>query len=71
MSCQMWFTVYLRLVGNHAIYTKSLTSELFHDNCTKCCLTGIKGSFNNYVDRILLPCVDSFYTLSMDKNKHF
>ena len=52
MSCQ---TVYLRLVGNHAIYTKSLTSELFHDNCTKCCLTGIKGSFNNYVDRIL-PC---------------
>ena len=35
-----------------------------------------KGSFNNYVDRILpfltpSPCVDSFYTLSVDKNRHF
>ena len=36
----------------------------------------IVGSFNNYVDRILTffdppPCVDSFYTLSVDKNRHF
>ena len=36
-----------------------------------------KGAFNNYVDRILplfdplSPCVDSFYTLSVDKNRHF
>ena len=35
-----------------------------------------KGSFNNYVDRILPffdppPCVDSFYTLSVGKNRHF
>ena len=35
-----------------------------------------KGAFNNYVDRILPlfdppPCVDSFYTLIVDKNKHF
>ena len=36
-----------------------------------------KGSFNNYVDRILpffdplSPCVDGFYTLSVDKNRHF
>ena len=35
-----------------------------------------KGAFNNYVDRFchfLLPplCVDSFYTLSVDKNRHF
>ena len=36
------------------------------------------GAFNNYVDRILPffdpnppPCVDSFYTLSGDKNRHF
>ena len=35
------------------------------------------GEFNNYVDRILLffdprpPCVDSFYTLSVNKNRHF
>ena len=34
------------------------------------------GSFNIYVDRILPffdpppPCVDSFYTLSVDKNRH-
>ena len=41
------------------------------------------GAFNNYVDRILpmfdpppppppppYPCVDSFYTLSVDKNRH-
>ena len=37
----------------------------------------LMGAFNNYVDRILrfltppLPCVDSFYTLSVDKNRHF
>ena len=38
----------------------------------------IKGSFNKYVDRILpffdpppLPYVDTFYTLSVDKNRHF
>ena len=35
-----------------------------------------KGAFNNNVDRILTffdptPCVDSFYTLSMDKNSQF
>ena len=34
-----------------------------------------KGAFNNYVDRILPfwppPCVDSFFTLSVDENKHF
>ena len=36
-----------------------------------------KGSFNNYVDRILPffdpppPCLDSFHTLSLDKNQHF
>ena len=35
-----------------------------------------KGSFNNYVDTILLffdppPCVDSFYTLNVDKNRDF
>ena len=34
------------------------------------------GSFINYVDRILPffappPCVDSFNTLSVDKNRHF
>jgi hypothetical protein len=35
-----------------------------------------KGAFNNYVDRILPlfdpphPYVDSFYTLSVDKNRH-
>ena len=34
-----------------------------------------KGAFNNFVDRILPfftppPCVDSFYTLSVDKNRH-
>ena len=36
-----------------------------------------KGAFNNYVERILSffdpppPCVNSFYTLSVDKNRHF
>ena len=37
----------------------------------------LKGAFNNYVDRIL-PffdppplCVDSFHTLSVDKNRYF
>ena len=36
-----------------------------------------KGAFNNYMDKILPffdpnpPCVDSFYTLSVDKNRHF
>ena len=35
-----------------------------------------KGSFNNYMDRILpffdlSPCVDIFYALSVDKNRHF
>ena len=33
------------------------------------------GAFNNYVDRFLpfftLPCVDSFYTLSVDKQTYF
>ena len=35
---------------------------------------GHYGSFNNYEDIILppcTPCVVSFYTLSVDKNKHF
>ena len=35
----------------------------------------LKGAFNNYVDRILpfyaSSCVDSFYTLTVDKNRHF
>ena len=36
-----------------------------------------QGAFNNYVDIILPffdpppPCVDSFHTLSVDKNRHF
>ena len=35
-----------------------------------------QGAFNNYVDRILPffappPCVDNFYTLSVDKSRHF
>ena len=39
-------------------------------------LTFYKGAFNNYVDRILPffdspPCVDSFYTLSVDKKRHY
>ena len=39
--------------------------------------TYVFGAFNNYVDQIftffdpLPPCVDSFYILSMDKNRHF
>ena len=36
---------------------------------------GVSQAFNNYVDRILPffapPRVDSFYTLSVDKNRHF
>jgi hypothetical protein len=34
----------------------------------------VKGAFNNYVDKILPffdTCVGSFYTLSVDKNRHF
>jgi hypothetical protein len=46
-------------------------------NLLLACLLG--GSFNNYVDKILSLfdlhlsplCVDSFYTLSVDKNIYF
>ena len=39
-------------------------------------MQGLGGAFNTYVDRILpflTPslCVDSFYTLSVDKNRRF
>ena len=36
-----------------------------------------RGAFNNYVDRILPffdpppPCMDSFYSLNVHKNRHF
>ena len=35
-----------------------------------------KGAFNNYVEKILAlfdppPCADSFYIVSVDKNRHF
>ena len=55
-------------------------NPLYPSSCSRSCWMAplLKGSFNNYVDRILPffdppppSCVDSFYTLSVDKNGHF
>ena len=53
---------------NHAPQTSAIDRNVATFN---------REAFNNYVDRILPffypppPCVDSFYTLSVDKNRHF
>ena len=62
----------------HESFDYILTKTFYILTSVQCTYLPIlfQGSFNNYVDRTLPsfdppPCVDSFYILSMDKNRHF